>query len=184
MKRKISVSRYKDETVVVYHNGKRFAKFKMGEPKKESREDMIYRKFIVMPFAFMVILMIVGIAFTSALDEYFGTVFAYEAPKTPEVIRIEDKSLPPILKKIAQCESGGQHFDKNGKVIKGKQVKSDIGKLQINEKIWGKQAKQLGYDIHSEEGNEQMAIWLLKNYGSVPWKNSGECWVKLLYKEI
>jgi hypothetical protein len=86
------------------------------------------------------------------------------------------KSDPPeILQKIAECESGGRHFDKNGEVIKGVNIE-DVGKYQINTKYWAKEAQKLGYDLHTEEGNEAMAHELYRRYGTKPWRWSKKCW--------
>jgi len=48
--------------------------------------------------------------------------------------------------------------------------------LQINAVVWAKKAEELGYNIRSPEGNEQMARYIFENYGSVPWQSSAKCW--------
>jgi len=83
-----------------------------------------------------------------------------------------------VLSEIAKCESGNSHYDDNGKVKRGKINPHDIGKYQINEIVWGEKAKELGYDIYDEKGNELMAIWIYENYGTYPWRASGWCWKK------
>jgi hypothetical protein len=45
--------------------------------------------------------------------------------------------------------------------------------------IWGKKAQELGYDLHTPEGNTRMARYLFDNYGSVPWHSSAACWNRL-----
>lgn len=92
------------------------------------------------------------------------------------VIIVQDDSLPPVLQRIAQCESRGQHFTRDGQVVRGKQNPHDTGLFQINTVVWGKKARELGYDIHTREGNEQMARYLFEQYGSVPWHSSATCW--------
>ena len=92
------------------------------------------------------------------------------------VIIVQDDSLPPVLQRIAQCESRGQHFTRDGQVVRGKQNPHDTGLFQINAVVWGKKARDLGYDIHTREGNEQMARYLFEHYGSVPWQSSATCW--------
>ena len=47
---------------------------------------------------------------------------------------------------------------------------------QINTVVWGKKAQELGYDVRTREGNEQMARYLFAHYGSVPWQSSAACW--------
>lgn len=93
-----------------------------------------------------------------------------------QVVIVKDAALPPVLQRIAQCESKGQHFTKEGKVVRGKRNPHDTGLFQINAAVWGKKAQELGYDIHAQEGNEQMARYLFENYGSVPWQTSSRCW--------
>jgi hypothetical protein len=92
------------------------------------------------------------------------------------VVIVKDDTLPPVMQRIARCESQGQHFTKDGKVVRGKRNPQDTGLFQINTAIWGKKAQELGYDIHSQEGNQQMARYLFENYGSVPWQTSAACW--------
>jgi hypothetical protein len=92
------------------------------------------------------------------------------------VVIVQDDSLPPVLQRIAQCESRGQHFTRDGQVVRGKQNRHDTGLFQINALVWGKKARDLGYDIHTREGNEQMARYLFEQYGSVPWQSSATCW--------
>ncbi len=96
------------------------------------------------------------------------TVATVEATKPPP-------ALPEEFEQIAFCESGGKHFDENGKVVRGSNP-DDIGKYQINEKFWGEGAKKLGYDIYTEEGNEAMALELYNRYHTKPWKWSKKCW--------
>jgi hypothetical protein len=95
--------------------------------------------------------------------------------QTPVVI-VQEDALPPVLHRIAHCESRGQHWTKNGTVLHGKQNPHDIGLFQINTVVWGKKAQELGYDIRTPEGNVHMARYLFENYGSVPWRRSAACW--------
>jgi hypothetical protein len=95
------------------------------------------------------------------------------------VILVQADTLPPVLHRIAQCESRGQHFTKDGKIVRGKQHAADLGLFQINTAVWGQKAQELGYDLHTPEGNTQMARYLFENYGSVPWQSSAACWNRL-----
>ena len=94
----------------------------------------------------------------------------------PHVIVVKDDTLPPVLQRIAQCESSGQQFTQDGKVLRGKRHPQDTGLFQINAVVWAKQAEALGYDIRTRDGNESMARYLFANYGSVPWQSSAKCW--------
>ena len=84
--------------------------------------------------------------------------------------------VPEALAKIAQCESRDRHFEADGKVLRGEHNPADIGRYQINIKYWEKKAKELGYDIYTEAGNEAMALHLYREYGTAPWKRSQPCW--------
>lgn len=88
------------------------------------------------------------------------------------------RPLPPIFTAIAACESGGKQFHANGQVIRGRINRNDIGKYQINLTIWGRTAQELGYNIFSEEGNEEMALELYRRHGLQPWYLSKHCWGK------
>jgi hypothetical protein len=96
------------------------------------------------------------------------------ADKIVEVDRA--KVFPQILEKICKAESGSRQFNKNGSVLRGKENPSDIGYCQISEVIWNDTARKLGYDIYTEQGNKDMAVWLLEHYGSEPWFLSKHNW--------
>jgi hypothetical protein len=89
---------------------------------------------------------------------------------------VKDDTLPPVLQRIARCESWGQHWTRDGKVLRGKRNPQDIGLFQINAVVWTKKAEELGYDIRTREGNTHMARYIFENYGSVPWQASMKCW--------
>lgn len=90
-----------------------------------------------------------------------------EAPKSPPI--------PPVLHRIAECESGGKHFDEHNRVVRGVNP-NDIGKYQINVVVWGEEAAGQGIDIYTEEGNEAMALMLYSRYDTRPWRSSQTCW--------
>ena len=93
-----------------------------------------------------------------------------------QVVIVKDDTLPPVMQRIAQCESRAQHVTRHGKVVRGKRNPYDIGLFQINTVFWGKKAQELGYNLYTPEGNEQMARYLFAHYGSVPWQSSIACW--------
>jgi hypothetical protein len=86
--------------------------------------------------------------------------------------------LPPVMKRIAECESGNRQYADNGQVITNgnKNGSVDIGRFQINLSIWGETATELGYDLTKEEDNTNFALYLFENYGSEPWIWSKKCW--------
>lgn len=85
-------------------------------------------------------------------------------------------SLPPILLKIAECESHNRQFNPDGSVVRGKVNHDDIGRWQINLEWNGAKAKELDYDLFTEEGNEKMALYLYKTRGTQDWGWSKACW--------
>ncbi len=96
------------------------------------------------------------------------------------VIAAAPIKVAPILKQICGAESGCKQFRKNGLPVFHANTNGtvDIGKYQINDAVWGAKAKELGYDLLTEEGNEAMAMWILDNKGTEPWYSSKGGWKK------
>jgi hypothetical protein len=92
-----------------------------------------------------------------------------------EIVEVPVKVIPPILKKIAKCESGGSHL-KNGQVVIN--ATQDAGKYQINLPVWSKTASSMGLNLMVEADNEKFAMYLFENYGTEPWSASRGCWSK------
>jgi uncharacterized protein YqfB (UPF0267 family) len=92
--------------------------------------------------------------------------------------QVQEKTIPEVMKRIAICESGGKHFE-NGQVLTrgNKNKTTDVGKYQINS-IHFKEATKLGFDVFSEQGNEDYAMWIYENRGTEPWVYSKKCWQK------
>jgi len=100
------------------------------------------------------------------------------AEKTVEVQ--VDKGIPPVMQRIAKCESGNTHIDpKTGQVIMRSNTNNtvDVGRYQINS-VWFKKATELGLDITKEKDNEKMAMFIYENYGTEDWVYSSKCWSK------
>lgn len=91
------------------------------------------------------------------------------------IVEIETKA--PVLDRIAKCESGGKQFT-NGQVTVNANTNGsvDIGKYQINMRLWGKKAADMGYNLAIEADNEAFATYLYKNLGTEPWVWSKKCW--------
>lgn len=85
-------------------------------------------------------------------------------------------AVPEILKKISWCESKNRQFNKDGSIHIGEINPKDIGKYQVNERWNGAEAKRLGFDIYTLEGNTKMSLHLFKNQGTTPWNWSRSCW--------
>jgi hypothetical protein len=96
-----------------------------------------------------------------------------------EIIKEIEVVKAPILDRIAKCESGNTHFDKNGQVLMRSNVNKsvDVGRFQINS-VWFKKATELGLDITKEEDNRKMAEWIYANRGTEDWYASKACWNK------
>lgn len=106
---------------------------------------------------------------------YIAFVIGNNKPAVVKEVLAEEKfSDYPLLVKICKAESGNRQFAKDGDVLRGIVNHSDIGYCQINEPIWNDVARKLGYDIYTEEGNKDMAVYIYLNKGSDPW-NSSKC---------
>lgn len=103
--------------------------------------------------------------------------YARHATALPLLESSKKPPLPPELDKIAWCESRNRQYDGNGRPLRGENY-YDVGKYQINIKIWGEEAKKLGHDIFTEEGNEAMALELYRRHDTEPWVWSRSCWDK------
>lgn len=95
-------------------------------------------------------------------------------PPPPVVV----PEVPAILKKISKCESQDRQFNEDGSIHRGEINPQDIGMYQINEHWNGEEAKRLGFDIYTLEGNTKMALYLYKTRGTQPWNWSKHCWGK------
>ncbi len=84
----------------------------------------------------------------------------------------------PIMVKIAQCESQMIHGYSNGRVLQGIIDPDDIGVMQINRRYHGRDARRMGYNIYSAQGNIAFAKYLYRTQGTRPWKASSPCWTK------
>ena len=90
-------------------------------------------------------------------------------------LEVKEAIIPPILERIARCESGGSQYNEKG-IILGKKNPLDRGKWQINEFYHGETARKLGFDLNTLEGNTNMALWLYERQGTKPWYLSEKCW--------
>ena len=86
----------------------------------------------------------------------------------------------PILVDIARCESNFHQFDAEGNVVRGVVNKADVGVMQINEKFHADEAKKLGLNLYTLEGNVAFGKYLYDKYGAEPWKYSSKCWASTL----
>jgi len=91
-----------------------------------------------------------------------------------EVVKLQELKFEdiPLLVKICNAESEGKQFLKNGDVVRGKVNHADIGYCQINETINNDEARRLGFDIYTEKGNKDYAVYLFLHRGTQPWNAS------------
>jgi len=119
----------------------------------------------------------------------WGFYGAYVAGKTynPRVVEAQVTTVItkpiafsdiPMLVKICKAESGNKQFNSKGDVLRGKVNPSDIGYCQINEYIHNDEARRLGLDIYTEQGNKDYAVVLFLREGSAPWNSSKVIWNK------
>lgn len=111
---------------------------------------------------------------------WLGAAFEMGAIFNPVVqAQLIKEGTPPVLERIAKCESGNKHFDKNGQVLMRSNTNRsvDVGRYQINS-VWFKKASELGLDITKEKDNEEMALWIYRNRGTGDWYSSQHCWKK------
>lgn len=82
----------------------------------------------------------------------------------------------PILADISRCESHFRQYSTTGGVFHGEIVYEDLGVMQINEYYHGAEAKKLGYDLTTIDGNLAFARYLYEKQGTQPWSASAACW--------
>lgn len=102
---------------------------------------------------------------------------------TEEYVRESFKETP-ILAEIARCESTFRQYDKDGQALRGMVNSDDIGVMQINKYYHEEDAKKLGLNIYTLQGNIEFAKVLYGKYGDKPWVHSSPCWKKFKGEEI
>lgn len=86
--------------------------------------------------------------------------------------------LPKIMQKIAQCESGNQHFEHGQPLVRGNTNRTvDVGKFQINS-VHFKTAEAMELNVFDEDDNQTFALYLFETEGTAPWNSSIKCWSK------
>lgn len=159
----------------IYYGEKVIGQLRDGKGKY-SKVGVI-RRFVRKMVKLTVIAILIVVGAYSALQVgakfYPHTVYAVQE-KVVEVVK-----EAPILAKIAKCESGDNHYDKNGQVLlRGNTNKTvDVGRFQINS-VWFAKATELGLDLTNEDDNKKFAQWLYENRGTEDWKYSKACWSK------
>jgi hypothetical protein len=102
-----------------------------------------------------------------------------KAPKSSSSPQKQMSSeLPPLFARIAHCESRDRQFNEEGTILRGTVNPYDVGRYQINAIHWEEEAEKRGIDIYTEDGNEAMALYIYKKFGTKPWRSSQKCWDK------
>jgi hypothetical protein len=85
-------------------------------------------------FALMLsgLLLSVGVVLGKALPSREAPSALPQVVQQTRVVLVKEDTLPPVMQRIAQCESRGQHFTKDGKVVRGKRNPQDTGLFQIS----------------------------------------------------
>ena len=134
-------------------------------------------KYRIAIFVRRIIYTILAIAFVYGVYELGGALKpAVTVFMDREVIKEVD-ARAPVMDRIAKCESGGKHLDKNGQVLMRPNTNGtvDVGVYQINS-VHFSTATAMGLDITKEADNRTFAYYLYKTQGTEPWYSSKHCW--------
>lgn len=82
----------------------------------------------------------------------------------------------PVMIEIARCESEFRQQNDSGTVLRGGAGGQMLGVFQFYESIHLANAKSLGYDINTLEGNLAYARHIYEKQGTTPWNSSKSCW--------
>ena len=158
---------YHNESLIAEYNGNGIKRTRLQRLKITAKRLLINLRNATAVLAILALSYGIG-ALTSPITTY----------ATIEKI-VPDATIPPVLLRIAKCESGNTHFDKSGQVLTRANTNRtvDTGKYQINT-VWHAKATALGLDITKESDNEKMAVYIFDNFGSQPWYASANCWNK------
>lgn len=137
------------------------------------RKNYWFQKFVIIPLFGTGFMFLAGWMYINA-DKTI--IYASGAER---YVAVKDSSIPPIMQKIAKCESGGKQFNEDGSLVRGHKVFNDVGKFQINEFYHEKEARKMGLDLRTEEGNTAYAMYLYETRGTGDWESSRACWSKM-----
>ena len=112
---------------------------------------------------------------TEWVEERIPTTVTKTQPSKFSSTSISQLPADIVLPIIAKCESGGRQFDSHGNVITNLKT-MDVGKWQINLGYHSVEAKRLGIDLYTEEGNEKFARILFARNDTRDWSASRYCW--------
>lgn len=82
----------------------------------------------------------------------------------------------PDMVEIARCESNFRQYTDSGNVLRGGMNNQMVGVFQFNESLHSADAKKLGFDINTLEGNLAYAKYVYDSQGNTPWISVRHCW--------
>jgi hypothetical protein len=82
----------------------------------------------------------------------------------------------PTMVYVAECESRFRQFTDSGNVLYGGYQNAMVGIFQVYERVHGGDAKRLGYNLETVDGNISYARHLYNRSGTDPWISSFGCW--------
>lgn len=106
---------------------------------------------------------------------FAGMQASANAPTVEKTVRAKFARYP-VLIKIADCESGFQQYNRDGSLNYNDQGSSAVGVMQIVSSIHKSDAKKLGFDITTTDGNLDYALYLYRTQSTTPWDASSSCW--------
>lgn len=134
-----------------------------------------------MPFSATTLALALTVAFSTST----GTppVTRSVPPHMPKVETVKEHVQAyfadiPIMAAISDCESHYRQFDTDGNVFRGAINNKDVGVMQVNEYYHLDEAKALGFDLYTLQGNLDYARYLYNREGTDPWSSSEYCWSK------
>ena len=160
----------------IFHNGKRLKDVYPFATKWEVfkyKTARLIRKVFLLAMGVLATSLMVLILLNIHKDE---TVI-FERITDTQYVESETE-IPPVMQRIAECESNGSHYAPSGQVVTNGNSNGtvDIGIYQINLYYWSDKATELGYDLTKEEDNIAFAMYLYHNHGTEAWIWSKKCW--------
>ena len=73
----------------------------------------------------------------------------------PTSAGVPEPPLPPILRKIATCESRNTHYDRHGRVLRGTRIRTMSASTRSMRPCGAPVAAQQGYDLYDEQGTSR-----------------------------
>lgn len=115
----------------------------------------------------------------------YAETLPVQVPVAPTIAELIDQAATAAgvatttARAVAWCESNYRQLDDNGNILRGPDG-HDIGVMQLRETVHAADAKAVGIDIYSLDGNLRYGMLLMAEHGTAPWYSSKGCWQKLL----